>query len=438
MSFSVRLRRSSSTVYTFAAAPFVAPTLVSDYDDAEPPVLAGVRKTWTITGILYGASEAKTVAAYTALAGFFDGTLSQPDAIELLRDGNVVESITSSSYASFRLVSLTSPQSDLQWRGEMRFTMVAEAIKRVATSGKISKLTQTESWNYDSSGLLTRTLEGDVEVTSGNSAEDTARTLGLQLPGSDYAYVTNGPEGVDVTVLGRDGARARFRSVVAESGRALPGSVSPFFSCVTETAVSADGKHSTVIQVSAEGPGAESAVRSKIPASGALEYAIRVDDYRRTASATIRSVAASDPQKPGATITVMQTFTTEPGGKRIVWSRRSGGRPPVKHELSLGPVEVTEDIRITLYGALPPIAEIKFPAPLAGVLEDSSKWKLIGPHRTKIAAQESGAEWAVSIRRGYTVASVSDVALALVQAIVYPGEGASLESEFNRQGAAFQ
>lgn len=434
MSYTVRLRRSNSTVYTFDATPFVAPKLETDYDDQEPPLVAGVKKTWTLTGILYGASEAATITAYDALAGFFDGTLSQIDGIELLRSGSVVESITTATYHAFKLVSLSSPQSDMQWRGEMRFTMVVEGYKRVATSGTMSGLKQTETWNYDASGLLTITLEGEVEVTTG-SATDMARTLGLDPSdyGSDYAALTNGPEYVDVVMVGRDDKKARFRSVIAESGAALPALVSPDFSLIEEEVVK-DGKKSTSVTVTALGTGAENAVRSEIP-SDATDYVFRRDTYRRTASATIRTLTSADPDT-GEVLTVHQTFQTNPGGKRVAWTRRSGGRKPAKQVLSLGPVDVVEDIRVEIYAvSLPPAAEIKFPAPLAGITEDTSRWQLVGPHKSRPAAKDSKKEWVVQVRRVYVAGGLDEVVTPLLQAAAAPGDGASLETEFARQGA---
>ena len=426
MSYTVRLIRDAATHYTFPVTPFIAPAHAYNYDEQEPPALVSVRKTWRIRGRLHGASEAAVITAWDALKAKIEDPTALPDGIELQRSGTTVESITTDGgYLGWKVESCELLDQDLSWRGFLEYLIVVSGTKRHATSGTIGDLTLVESWSYDESGLLTRTLRGEVEVLSG-SAEETARTLGLALPGTNFAFVTNGPEGVDVEVLDRADKKARFVSTVGESGLTLPAGVGPSFSVSVETSV-ADGEQVTTTRVTAVGVGAEAAVKSQRPAGKATE-SIQKDNFRRTASAVyVQKKAATGTNQ----VTRTHKFRSSGGGRPLRWSRRSGGRAPVKHPGAFAEVTITETIRVEVLGT-PGTDDFKLPAPLVGVDEDTNGFEISGPERIETGKDRKGDKWSVEVKRVYRAAAFAEAFVAVAKSAFQPGTAGKLTDETAR------
>lgn len=433
MSYTVRLRKSAATVYTFTSpTPFVAPVHAYEHDDSEPPRLAVLAKTWVLQGVLYAASEALAVAAWDGLKALLDVPASIPDGVQLLRGATLVDSIaTEDGYEAVKVETLESPRTDLQWRGEMAFSLRVTGRKRFTTTttsaGVISKISTQETWAYDEAGLLTRTLTGELEAASG-SAVAIARTLGLALPGGDYAYETNGPDGVDVERLDLADRRARFTSRVRQAGATLPGGVGPSFS--KRTSVSrGGGSVVTTVSATARGTGAEAAVRAARPSGQLAAEEVDVDPFGRSASATY----VSREPDTGAPILKFHRLSTRGGGRPRAWSRMSGGRPPILHVLSFGPVELEEECLIELVGNAPGTDSYKFPGPVPGLVEDTSKMSFDGPTRIAVGASRSQDVWQMRLVRGYVGASLPEVLAAASKQALAPGSGSTPTAEAARQ-----
>lgn len=435
MSYTARLVRGGSAVYAFTTTPFTEPKHTPEWDTQEPPILAALAKSHTLTGILVGASETATVAAWDALKAVLEVSgANQIDGVELLRSGTVVDSITvAGGYQGFKWEVLEAPKSDLQWRGEMRFTLRISGRKRFSTGAgglgaTVSRLDQHESWSYDETGLLTRSLAGEVETTSG-SAVAIARTIFLSLPSSSFGRVTNGPEGVDVERLDLDDTQARYTSTIREVGRTLPAAVGPSFS-VERTVAVEGGETVTTTTIRARGTGAEAAVLSKIPAGSLASSKITVDEWQREASGTFVVRSASN----GATTQIVRThrFELSGGGRRISWTLRTGNRAPLKHVGPYEPVNVAEEIGLENSGA--DGANFTPPSPLDGLAEDTSASRTSGPARVQIGADRSGDRWALQISRRYTAPDASTALGLIVEKVLAFDTSGSLADEGARKG----
>ena len=418
MTYTARFMKKGAEHFAFETTPFVAPDHTYEYDLFLPPNLVAVVKAWTLEGTAYGA-------AWDALKAKIEDPKNFPDGIELLRGGTVLESITiAGGYDDWRIERLTSPKTDLQWRGEHRFTLRVVGRRRFATQDKVSSLKQTETWSYDEAGLLTRTLAGEIEVTDG-SATDQARKLGLKIPGKTFGFVTNGPEGLDVERLDPSDRKARFTSTIRESGLALPDGVAPNFTLEVETTVR-DGIQVTTTRVHGAGTGALAAVQAHL-APGRHHESIGADAHTRTA----QGVFVEQRPASGDQLLRLHRFSVSGGNRPMAFTRRTGGRTPAPHTLSFTAVDVIEAIEVLTWGK-PATTLIKLPSPVTGLTEDRDAWRLAGPDRTTIGKDETADEWTTRVTRVYRATSLANVFTPVLQSVIAPGAGTTLEDEITR------
>lgn len=436
MSFTVRLMRQGTPVYVFATpTPFVVPDHTAEFNDQIVPRLTAVVKTWNIEGVLFG-NETSVATQYDTLVAAIENSGSYPDGIQLLRgtsqSGVIIGDLsTSAGWLLFKIEKLTIHKSPLIFRGELRFTMRVTAKKFFLPGelvSNISSLKLTESWSYAASGLLTHTLQGELEVQSG-SAVAAARSLVPQIftiPGATFAFETKGPEGADIEKLARADNKARFRSTIRESGDTLPSGVGPDFSIRTTTSQS-NGEVSASIAVSAVGPGAEAAVRAAKPTGASFE-SVSVDTFRRTASAIYTTTT-----KEGKLLRLHE-FTTRGGGKGIAFSRLTGDRPPAEHRLARGPCEIIETIRVEVTGT-PSMDDFLLPEPVAGLDEDTDAATYTLPTRVKIGRDRSTDEWTMQARRVYRSADSVSIPSEVGDAIFRPRQSVTPTREFSKKAA---
>jgi hypothetical protein len=427
VSFEVRLVRKGAPPYVFETTPFLSPEHGYEYDLSLPPRLVSVTKTWALEGVLYANMGKDLDAAWDALKAAIEDPKTYPEGIELVRGGVVCESISvAGGYEDWRIQRLALQKTDLAFRGELRFTMRVSGRRRVGSDQtKVTSANETETWTYDEAGLLTRTLQGEIEVASGSAVAE-ARKLGLKLPGDTFAFVTNGPEGVDVERLDPTDRKARFTCVIKESGAALPKDVGPSFVFDTETQVR-DGVEQKTTRVVAHGPGALAAVQAKVAPGRVLET-ISVDKHMRTAQGVF---VESKPAQGGAQILRVHRLTVAGGNRPRAFTKRTGARRPVEHTLAYTPITVTELIEIRTFGK-PSTLGIKLPSPVKDLVEDRDAWRLSGPERTVIGRDETGDEWTTRVTRVYRATSLEKVFTPVFQAAFVPGAGTSLEDEVAR------
>lgn len=447
MSYTVRLRRyngsSWETAYTFPINPFLSPLAVNEHNDAEPPRITATRWTWALEALLDGAGEEAVHDKWTELREAIEGE-PPVQGVQLLRDGVVVEDISpEGGYQQVKVEQLSSPKTDTQWTTDVTVQMRVTGYKRIANpsapdpdSGEVGgedgetdpvgALEQTLSYDYDPNGLATKTLSGVVETVTGVSAEALARAFTLPLPGSEWAYVTRGPEGVNVEVLDQANTRARFTSVIRQSGAPLPAGVGPDFKAIVET-TTADGKETTKTTVTAVGPSALAAVRSKRPAGKVFEQ-ITSDPHGRAAQA----VYIQEAKAPNAPPVRRHRFVITGGGRPIRWTRRAGGREPAKHIGSATEVLIEEECTVERYGRPAGIQDFKFPSPLSNVDQDTSRTRHEAPER-EIGKDESADKWIATIHRFYTAARFYPAYLEILKSVVAPGQASNLDLEAQRQ-----
>ncbi|HZV02575.1 MAG TPA: hypothetical protein VFF73_38065 [Planctomycetota bacterium] len=426
MTFQVRFVKANAPLYAFDTAPFVVPDHTYEYDLSLPPRLIAIDKLWTLEGVLYGNGAAAVSAAWDALKAKIEDPKNYPDGIELVRDGTVFESISvAGGYDDWRIQRLASPKTDLQWRGELRFTLKILGRRRIpGLTSPITKFTQTETWAYDEAGLLTRTLAGELEVASG-SATAQARTFGLKVPDNTFGVVTNGPEGVDVERLDPADLKARYTSTIKQSGTPLPDGCAPNFTVDVETSVQ-NGLQTTTTRVHATGTGALAAVQSHL-APGRVHETVSQDANTRSAQGVFVEVRPAS----GNQLLRLQRFSVSGGNRPIAFTRRTGGRPPADHTLAYTAVTVIETIELVTWGK-PATASIMLPSPVTGLPEDRDAWHLVGPERTLIGKDATSDEWTTHVTRVYRAASLANLFTPVLQSISVPGAGTSLDDEITR------
>jgi hypothetical protein len=427
MSFSVVLLKGSSPVYTFGShTPFFAPVYDYVFDGFTPPRLVEVRRAFSIEGVIYTATEAEAKTKYDALLAVIEDADNYPDGLQLLQDTTPVVDIRSSTgHSYFQIEQLALEKSDHQWRGELRFTCKITAVKRntrviEGTSTSISGLTLRESWSYDEAGLLTQTLTGQI-TTFGASATAAAGAFGLDLPGPSFGYVTNGPKGCDVEQLDEGDTKASFASTIRQVGRPLPDGVGPSFKVSTETTIT-NGEKVVTTTVTAQGPGAVDAVAAQLP-SGAELSRQESEPFGRTASAVyVKRQPAS-----GDVILRSHQFTATGGDRSTKWTKRSGGRSPLRHKGLFEVVEVEESISVEIVG-IPALPRFKYPPPVAALDEDRSRFKMTGPYVVQLGSTLAGHRWALDVRRVYFAKDFKSALAALSLASFSARASASLIS----------
>lgn len=443
MSHSVRLRRrnDSDTAwedgYVFAVAPFIEPKITLEHDDQEPPMVSAERVAWKVTAKLYGADNDAVKDAWLELRAAISNPAAPAQGIQFLHDDTVIEEISSEGgYDEVKIESLASPESDAQWMTEMVAVLTVSGVKRLETGGSgtgISTLTQRLTYAYGEEGLLTKTLEGELTVTTGFSAEAVARTLGLELPSTSFAYVTRGPEGVDITLLDRSDRRVSFTSSIQESGVAIPGGVGPGFSVDIET-TTVDGEEVTTTTVTAEGPEAVAAVKSKRPSGKLLETQAK-NDNRRTA----RAVYITKKTAPTATPLKKRVFTTTGGGRPIRWTRRTGGRSPIKHVGAFAEVVVEEIVTLERTGSPEQLlAGFFMPRALVGVDQDTNGSRIDGPDKTQSGKDANADVWQVRVHRRYVATDFSTAFAAVAQSALNPENTSTVGLEVDGIGKGLE
>jgi hypothetical protein len=251
------------------------------------------------------------------------------------------------------------------------------------------------------------------------------RTLGLKLPGNTFGFVTNGPEGMDVERLDVSDLKARYTSTIKESGAPLPAGVGPNLTLEVETQVR-DGLQVTTTRVHGAGTGAFAAVQAHL-APGRVHETVGQDAQTRTA----HGVFVETKPAQGDQILRLHRFAVAGGNRPIAFTRRTGARPPIAHTLAFTPVSVVETIQVQTFGK-PATAAIKLPAPVAGLVEDRDAWRLVGPERTTIGKDETADEWTTHVARVYRAVSLANVFTPVLQSVIAPGAGTTLQDEIDR------
>lgn len=416
MSYSLELLGPSSPFpLTLASSmPALSITHAYEHDTQEPRKLTAVVKRWQIRGEyrMSTVGESAAITAYDALAAALESRSVQLSGWTLSRDSSPAITVktraTGGVYEEVQVIGFSWDSHPRLFRTRMPFTLTLQATLKLSSAG-IVRLQQNESYHYAESGLVTHTLEGQVETVSGTSAEAAARAQALSLPDSSHAYLTAGPEGVDVSILDEGDTKATFSCVVVQSGIEIPDDVGPSFSI--QTAVStADGKVTTVTTVTAVGIACEDEVDAAEP-SGVVRKTRVVDPSRRFATATYVQEEAADTSN---ITNIVRAIVVDGGGQQVIFSPMSGGRDPIEHILARGPVTVTETISGTVIGVLAPGI---FGFPQALPMRESRQERSFQPAtRVVKGADPAGDHWFASLRRVYRAvkvdASVFDLAVA--------------------------
>jgi hypothetical protein len=379
-------------------------------DSADDSQAEQVRAVWELIGNAQLSPDGTFGEGWeqlrAAFAVFHQRGGSFPTKVEIVRDpggaGETVElTLGADDWEDFRVDELSGGEPfelapDATHRTAFPVTIRVSAIQRFeetrnATATGIVQFEQTVTETFEA-GL--RLLEWETTVTTrkGTDAVAKAKTFGL-IPieplGSRYTYLTNGADGVNVTILDSDKrdddgepthepARVptkvrvvcRVKEWPLEVGVTEPGTGPDTIALTRETKVTDEEQVRTVI-AEAVGPGAETWVRRQRPA-GDLEETIREGEHERSFRAewTIRE------KSPKAELVMVLEGELAPGDESPEWEEVAGGLEPLPFWTPLTKWELTLSVELSRRGGTGAPGEMRFPPRL------EAPW-ILNPRRSR-------------------------------------------------------
>ncbi len=370
-------------------------------ENSSPLLLARYAETWEITGAMFSLGTSATHDSavdsglvWTKLDSLFtllnDRDTTPITTARLVRDPtglNVTERILGApTFERFALTDVrvgddpeVAELDGSQWELILRVDLTVTAERVFSDADGVSEFDQVVEFTYDK-GFQRASKTTTVVTAEGTSAETIARSLGawnITDFGSNYHWVTNGDDGVDIRILdaddrttangsavGGDGAggarvptRVEATSVVQQTGSSVGGNTagnSPqnmFFSIRTETNRNLE---TTTYEAGADGPGGKQWILARAPAGG---FTVRVTDYddeRREYRATwIREKVLNTDSELSAVITG--------GRKRKVFRELTGGKRPALQIGSFTPYTLTVTVRKEFVGVRPVASDMPLP-----------------------------------------------------------------------------
>ena len=207
--------------------PFLAIKHKPSYNKAEPPTIWGVEETWTLSDAVFLGDEASVQSSYDTLESRIQNRTNQITGVLFKKDGSTVNSIQTSSHTGFKILEWDIQKGNGAWKNHLMFTVVVRGVVGIedpsgGDSNDVTELDTKVVFRYTPEGYLTKTYTGRVK-TLGSSATSKARVIGvLSLPSAYYTYLTNGPEGVDVTTEAVDDRAASFTCTIQEQANLVP------------------------------------------------------------------------------------------------------------------------------------------------------------------------------------------------------------------------
>jgi hypothetical protein len=365
----------------------------------DPAQLEQIRSVWEIVGSAQLSDDGTFGAGWSQLRAAFavfhqrGGTF--PSKVQIVRDpGGADETVELTlgpdDWEDFRVDELSGGEPfelapDATQRTAFPVTIRVSAVRRFsetrgATATGIVQFEQTVVETFEA-GL--RLLEWETTVTTrkGTDAVAKAKTYGLipiEALGSYYSYLTNGPDGVNVTILDAD-QRAdadgepthepdrvptkvrvvcRVKEWAVEVGVTEPGTGPDTVGLVRETKVTDEEQVRTIV-AEATGPAAETWVRRQRPA-GDVEETIREGEHERSFRAewTIRE------KSPKAELIMVLEGELAPGDESPEWEDVAGGLEPLPFWTPLTKWELTLSVELSRRGGTGTPSEMRFPPKL--------------------------------------------------------------------------
>lgn len=400
-------------------------------ESADPPQLKRIVERWQFTGCLIVGADTETLwdNLLAFLAKLEDRSTSPFTSARIVRDPTgaaVVErTLGPSPFQRFRVEEVgLSPPDVLRtsrrgaWRVVAAIDLTVSAELPLADADGLLDLRQTVVDEYRD-GLRTLEWRTEVETAEGTDAAALARTFG-KIPiaefGDSFFWRTNGPDGVDVTVLDADersSARGsaepsaatsrvptsvRAVSRIEQRGISLgannPGN-SPNDQVFTVETEIQGNEQSTIWRAEARGPNALVWVQSKRPA-GSFSREFEFEDQTRRIARAEWERSEQNPRKEGQAGTRSELSVAVSGGDRIVdFVPIDSANPPRQ---VVGARQVTRlelEVTLTFIGANPTRQDMLFPPILAAPLvldRENSRWAL-NPELVQEAADPENNQW---------------------------------------------
>lgn len=293
MGAAVQLQIVTTTgTFVFDVQPGYFPRTEAEWKEASnPPEVVALRETWEFRQAKFVSGDATVASTWTKWLAFKaaiapSGTArARATSARLVRDpagaAATLLTIGGTGWEGFRVEALEGETDEQEpaasWRTVAACTLRVSAVAKHADANGIVGWEQQTDLRYEN-GLQVVELRTRITTAEGTSAVTKAQSyaaLTASAFGSTFLYETNGPHGVDVTIVDDDRPNSRTPTIVdavsrirgygISFGTVTPGNApsSVTYSVTTKTTAK---ETTTVTEASAAGPGAETFVRGQAPA----------------------------------------------------------------------------------------------------------------------------------------------------------------------------
>ncbi len=283
---------TASGTFVFDVQPGYFPRTEAEWKEAaNPPEVVALRETWEFRQAKFVSADATVGSTWTKWLAFKaaiapSGTArARATSARLVRDpagaAATLLTIGGSGWEGFRVEALEGETDETEpgasWRTVAACTLRVSAVSKHADANGIVGWEQSTDLTYEN-GLQVVELRTRITTAEGTSAVTKAESyaaLTAATFGSTFLYETNGPYGVDVTIVDDDRPNSRTPTIVdavsrirgygISFGTVTPGSAPSTVSYSVTTKTTAK-ETTTVTEASATGPGSETFVLGKAPA----------------------------------------------------------------------------------------------------------------------------------------------------------------------------
>lgn len=405
--------------FTFDVEGAYFPRLEAVYKEAaNPRQVVALRETWEFRGCKILSADDTVASTWTKWLAFRASVASRtahPTLARLVRDpaGAAATLVTlgPSTHEQFMIEVVEGETDELapeaSWRKVATCTLRVTAVLKnpEAVTGLVEWEQEVEVTYEDGrQGVEARTRITTAEGTSAVTKAQTYARLTASSFGANFLYETNGPDGIEYTVLDDDRPNSRVPTIVEAVSRirgygisfgtvtagSAPSSVS--YSVTTRRTTDDDGAIETqvVTRAEARGPGAAAFVSSRRPSvytdyeefeDAALDLATGTWTERRNTSGQ---------KKPRFKVTIT-------GGRAAEWEASMSG-PPIYFHGGQGAYTATVDVIREFTGTTAALDSLKLPGPPEGWTVHQDESQEDDPELVQEGATAAQNKWRRTIR----------------------------------------
>lgn len=419
MGAAVQLQIQGSPTFTFDVEGGYFPRLEAEYKEAaNPPQVTALRETWEFRQCRILSANDTVASTWTKWLAFRDAVSSRtahPTYARLVRDPagspSTLVTLGPPTHEKFRIEIVEGETDELEpgasWRKVATCTLrVSAVIKNADVNGLVGWEQEVEVTYEDGrQGVEARTRITTAEGTSAVTKAQTYARLNATTFGANFLYETNGPDGIEYTIVDDDRPNSRVPTIVDAVSRvrgygisfgtvtagSSPSSVS--YSITTRRTTDEDGalEVQVVTKAEARGPGCDAFVASKRPSL--------YTDYEETSDPALRFASAIWTEKRSATsdgkrAKIRATIT---GGRAGSWEAGMHG-PAIYFHGGMGPYVATVEVSREIVGADPTLPSFLLPGVPEGWTVHQDECEEEEPVLEKEGATAAQNKWVRKVR----------------------------------------